>query len=133
MAPHYIDGRRDRSMKWPTLLAIFLGTAPVHADVVVDGGGSFVTLFGVNATASGVVFDAREPQLLCGATYDVERLGGDPALLALIRDGGHPCRGKITIRTTVRFSYEELGLEIGERFQVLNSIEANVLPPRSRR
>ena len=115
-----------------TALAVFLVVAidaPVRAEVVVDGGGSFVTLFGVNATPAGVVFDAREPGALCGATYHIERLGEDPALLALIRDGGHGCRGKITIRVTVQFSYEEIGLQVGERFQVLNPIEANLLSP----
>ena len=110
-----------------TVLAVFLVVGPVRAEVVVDGGGSLVTLFGVNATPAGVVFDAREPGALCGATYHVERFGENPALLALIRDGGFGCRGKICTRVTEVFSYEDLGLQIGERFQVLNPIEANVL------
>jgi hypothetical protein len=113
-----------------TALAALLMAGPVRAQVVVDGSGSFVTLFGVNATPAGVVFDAREPAALCGATYHVERFGGDPALVALIRDGGHRCRGKITTRVTVAFNYEQIGLEVGDLFQVLNPIEANRLSPQ---
>jgi len=122
--------RTDAPLLGTVMIAasISLATAGLaRADVVVDGGGSFSTLFGINATPSGIVFDAREPQLLCGATYHVERLGNDPALLALIRDGGNPCRGKLTTHTTVQVSYAEIGLEIGDRFQVLNPIEANVI------
>src|SRR5262245_42350447 len=92
-----------------TVLATFLVVGSVRAEVTIDGGGAFVTLFGVNATPAGVVFDAREPGALCGATYHVERFGEDPALLALIRDGGFGCRGKICTRVTAVFSYEELG------------------------
>lgn len=108
-------------------LFVFLH-GPVRADVVIDGGGSFVTLLGVNANSSGVVFDAREPGAMCDFTYHIQRFGEGPALLALIREGGQPCRGKLRIRATVAFSYEELGLEVGDTFQVLNPIEANDLP-----
>ena len=102
--------------------------APARADVVFDGGGEFVNLFAVEASKAGVAFVAREPSGRCGITYHVERFGESPALLALIRDTeGHRCKGKLRIYGRVAFSYEELELEIGERFQVLNSIEANSL------
>jgi hypothetical protein len=125
-------------MRKPILLAcstvavasLFLSVGiQIRADVVVDGEGTFVSLFAIETNDDGVIFVVREPSGLCGPPYHVERFGESPALLALIRDpGGHPCRGKLQIFARIAISYDELGLAIGDRFQVLNSIEANTVP-----
>lgn len=102
------------------------GFAQSDGDVVIDGGATFPNLFAVVTNEEGIVFVAREPSATCGIRYHVQRFGKEPALIALISDPPpRNCRGKITTFGVVSFSYEELGLEVGERVQILNPIEAS--------
>lgn len=110
-------------------LSLFLhvdGFAQSDGDVVIDGGATFPNLFAVITNEEGIVFVAREPSATCGIPYHVQRFGEDPALIALISDPPpRNCRGKLSVFGVASFSYEELGLEVGELFQVLNPIEAS--------
>lgn len=120
------------------LVAAFLIAfqAPALGDVVINAGGRFENLLGLKIGQRGVAFEVRGqgPECTEKDHFHVERFGDDLVRLILIRDipsaGTIPgiCRHNRVFRQRFFFSFHELGLELGDRIEIVNPIQVNDIP-----
>lgn len=102
------------------------------AQVITDAGGRFETLLGLRVGQRAVAFDVAGQGEGCTRKdhFHVERFGDDPVRLILIRDGNFPgdCRHDRIFRQGNTFTYRELGLQLGDRIEIVNPVEINDIP-----
>jgi hypothetical protein len=91
-----------------------------RATFLVQGTGVVEPVLGLQVGPEGITFQVYSGGCTEREHFRVERFGSDPVQLLLIRMTPDTCEAYIPYGTTVRYSYESLGLENDRRFIVLN-------------
>jgi hypothetical protein len=82
--------------------------------------GTVEQLLGLQVGPEGVIFQVFSGGCTTKDDFRIERFQADPVQLLLIRLEPDTCEAFIPYGTTIRYSYESLELENGQRFIVLN-------------
>ena len=118
-------------MKW--LAAVVAGilmssSLAGWAQGVSEGSGRIEELLGFTVDAGGVTFQVRTGGCTRPENFRVERFGGAPTQLLLIRTVEDRCEAFVPYGTTFKVSYQHLRLGDRESFVVINpSASARVI------
>lgn len=82
--------------------------------------GTVEELFGLQVGPEGVTFQVFSGGCTTIEDFRIERFASDPIQLLLVRVVPDLCEAYLPYGTTIRYSYESLGLDTGQRFRVLN-------------
>jgi len=82
--------------------------------------GTVEELLGLQVGADGVTFQVFSGGCTTIEDFRIERFASDPIQLLLVRVVPDLCEAYLPYGTTIRYSYESLGLDNGQRFRVLN-------------
>lgn len=93
-------------------------TEGIHA--TAEEPGAVESLLGLQVDARGVVFQVFSGGCTTKADFRLARFQSAPVQLLLIRMHPDRCEAVVPYGTRLRYSYERLGLEHGQRFVVLN-------------
>jgi len=110
-------------MKW--LAAVVAGilmssSLAGWAQGVSEGSGRIEELLGFTVDAGGVTFQVRTGGCTRPENFRVERFGGAPTQLLLIRTVEDRCEAFVPYGTTFKVSYQQLRLADRESFVVIN-------------
>jgi hypothetical protein len=95
-------------------------TAGTHATAAETG--AVESLLGLHVDARGVVFQVFSGGCTTQADFRLARFQSAPVQLLLIRLHPDRCEAFVPYGTRLRYSYERLGLEQGQRFVVVNPL-----------
>lgn len=84
--------------------------------------GTVEELFGLQVGPEGITFQVFSGGCTSIEDFRIERFASNPVQLLLVRIEPDLCEAYIPYGTTIRYSYESLGLDNGQRFRVLNPI-----------
>jgi len=112
-------------MRWlrAVVLIVLIGAASnIFAQGVSEGPGRVEELLGLTSTPEGITFQVRTGGCTRPENFKIQRFGGRPTQILLIRTVPDFCEALVPFGTTFTVSYSQLRLNPGEGFVVLNPL-----------